>query len=90
MLGWAQSGFHKNRTETSYNTLVFLHPVLMADHEVHSGAFRARNVNELFFMLGWAQSGFHQKHAGTHYVQLVFLHPIGSAGHVVHYGASRA
>jgi hypothetical protein len=56
---------------------------------VHSSAFRAQNVDTLFFMLGWDQYGFEKKYIRTRYAELLFLHPVGSTGHVVPFGASR-
>jgi hypothetical protein len=50
---------------------------------VHSGAYRARNVDALFFLIKWAWCSFHKKCAGTHYSQLLFLHPMGFVAHVV-------
>jgi hypothetical protein len=38
MLGWAQSGLHKDRTGTRYAELVVLHPVESAGQVVDSGA----------------------------------------------------
>jgi hypothetical protein len=55
---------------------------------VHSAAFRARNIDTLFFILGWDQYGFDKKRVETHYTDLVFLHPVGSTGLVVYSGAS--
>jgi hypothetical protein len=68
--------------------LCLLHPVGSAGHVVHSGAFRLRKVNALFFILGWDRYGFDKKRIGTRYVKIVFLHLVGSAGHVVHSGAT--
>jgi hypothetical protein len=68
---------------------VFLHPVVYADHVVHFGASKTRNVDALFFMLGRDQYEFYKKRAGTRYAEVGFLYPLGCVGHVVHSGASR-
>jgi hypothetical protein len=80
----------KDRQQTHYFELVFLHLVGYAGHVVHYGTSGSRNFDALFFMLGWDWYGFHKKHAGTRYAELGFLHPLGSASHVVHFGASEA
>jgi hypothetical protein len=41
-------------------------------HVVHSSAFRARNVDVLFFLLGWDRYRFDKKRTGTHYAERVF------------------
>jgi hypothetical protein len=37
---------------TRYVELIFLHPVGCSGHFEHSGEFRVRNIDVLFFMLG--------------------------------------
>jgi hypothetical protein len=61
MLDWDRYGFHKKRTETRYNELVFLYSVGSTRHVVHSGAFGVRNIDALFFRLGWDLYGLHKK-----------------------------
>jgi hypothetical protein len=41
ILTWDWYGFPKNRTETRYAEVVFLHPVGSVGHVVHYGASRA-------------------------------------------------
>jgi hypothetical protein len=48
-----QCGFHKRRQWTCYAKDVFFHMVGSACHVVRSGAFKAQNVNALFFMFSW-------------------------------------
>jgi hypothetical protein len=55
---------------------------------VHSGAFRASNVDALFFMLWWVRCSFLKKCAETCYAELAFLHKVGYIGHIVHFGES--
>jgi hypothetical protein len=55
-------------------------------HIVHSGSFRAQNVDALFFMLGWDRYGLRKKHVGTRYAKQLFLHPMGTTGPIVHSG----
>jgi hypothetical protein len=69
---------------------VFLYPVGVAGHVMHSSVSGAQNVDTLFFMLEWAWYGLHRKHARTRYAKIVFLHPVGSAGHEVHSGGAGA
>jgi hypothetical protein len=57
---------------------------------VHSSAFRARNIDILFFMLETDRYGFDKKYAGTRYAKVVFLHLLGYMGHAVHSGAFAA
>jgi hypothetical protein len=59
-----QYGFHKRRQWTRYAEHVFLHPVGSACYVMHSGAFRAQNVNALFFMFGWARCGYKKRVLG--------------------------
>jgi hypothetical protein len=79
MVAWAQCIFHERRIESCYAELLFLHPVVLEGHVVHSGVSSARNVITLFFMLGWDRYGFNKKSVSTRYTELVFLHPVGSA-----------
>jgi hypothetical protein len=51
----------KKHVGALYAKLVFLHPVGSVGHVVHSGVYRARNVEALFFLLRWDQNGFHKK-----------------------------
>jgi hypothetical protein len=90
MLGWDWYGFLKKCAETCFADLLFLHPIGSMGHIVHSEAFRARNVNALFFILRWDRYRFNKKRVRTHYAKIVILHPVGSAGHVVHNVSSRA
>jgi hypothetical protein len=83
MLGWAQCGSHKKRTETRLIEPVFLHPVRFVAHVVRSGTFMVRSVDTLFFMLGWERCTSHKKRTRTRYTEHVFLHPVRSAAHVV-------
>jgi hypothetical protein len=52
MLRWDRNGFRKKCTGTRYTEFEFLHLVGSTSDVVHSSAFRACNVNKLFFMLG--------------------------------------
>jgi hypothetical protein len=88
MLGWDRYGFDKKRTETRNTKLVFLHPVVSVGRVVHSGAFRARNINTLFFMFGWDRYGFDKKCAETRYTEPVFLDMMQSTGNTELSGAS--
>jgi hypothetical protein len=65
-----------------------LHPMGFVGHVLHRGAFRAQNVDALFFLLRWDRYRLHEMCVGTYYAELMFLHPVGSAGHVLHSGAS--
>jgi hypothetical protein len=66
----------KNNARTHYAKLVFLYLVRSAGHLEHSGVFRARIVDALFFMPGWDRYRFDKQCAGTQYAELVFLHPV--------------
>jgi hypothetical protein len=89
MLGWERHGFDKKRVGTHYAKHVFLHPVGLVGHVVHSATSGAQNIDALFFILGWARCDFHKMRVGTRYAELVFLLPVGSTGHILHSGASR-
>jgi hypothetical protein len=52
MLWWARGGFHKKRARTHYSKLVFFHLVGSMGHVVHSGVFKAQNVDALFSCSG--------------------------------------
>jgi hypothetical protein len=53
MIGWVRWGFHKNRTETRYTELVFLHPVGSTEHVVNPCASGLENIDALFFEITW-------------------------------------
>jgi hypothetical protein len=72
MLWCDRCRFDKKRLGTHYAELVFLHSMGYAGHIVHSGAFRARNIDALFFILGWDRCGFDTKCIGARYAELVF------------------
>jgi hypothetical protein len=88
MLRWNRNGFHKKRSGARYAELVFLRPVGLVGHVMHSCVSRARNIDALFFMLGWDRYVLYKKHVETHFIILVFFHPVGYAGHVVQSCAS--
>jgi hypothetical protein len=90
MLGWDRYGFDKKHVRTHYAKLVCFNTVESMGHVVHSGASRARNVDELFFILGCTRCGFHKKCVATRYAKLVLLHLVGSMGNITHSSASRA
>jgi hypothetical protein len=65
MLWWARCGFHKKRTGTCYDKLVFLRLVGSTGHVVQSGSSGPQNVEVLFVMLGWDRFGFYKKRDRT-------------------------
>jgi hypothetical protein len=80
MLGWDQYGYHKQRTETHYVKLMFLHPAGSLGHVVHSGASEAQNDDALFFKLRWDRYGYHRNDTGTRDAELVFFESCGIYG----------
>jgi hypothetical protein len=42
-------------------------------HVVHSDAFKARNIDALFFIFGWDRYGYDKNHVGICYTEIVFF-----------------
>jgi hypothetical protein len=84
MLRWDRYGLPKKHTGTHYAEQLFLHPVKIVGHVVHSSAYGVQNVNAQVGLVCIAQ----KKCAVTCYAEPVFFHPAGSMGHVVYSGVS--